>query len=83
MVVLEAMSCGLPVTTYNTKGPKDIIQNRKNGFVCDGKSEIIKSIKEYFSNTKLQSGMKAEAIVRASQYDSKKIIDELMKDIKF
>jgi len=83
MVVLEAMSCGLPVTTYNTKGPKDIIQNRKNGFVCNGKSEIIKSIKEYFSNTKLQSGMKTEAIFRASQYNSKKIIDELMKDIKF
>ena len=33
--VLEAMACGLPVLTGNKCGAVDIIENGKNGFVCD------------------------------------------------
>lgn len=36
MVMIEAMSQGLPVVTYDFKcGPKDIIENEKNGFLID------------------------------------------------
>lgn len=34
MVLLEAASCGLPLITYDFKcGPKDIIENGKNGYI--------------------------------------------------
>lgn len=34
-VILEALSCGLPVITSTTCGGAEFIQNGKNGFVCD------------------------------------------------
>lgn len=36
MVMIEAMSCGLPVVAFGFKcGPKDIIRNGENGFVVE------------------------------------------------
>lgn len=34
-VILEALSCGLPVITSTTCGGAEFIKNGKNGFVCD------------------------------------------------
>ena len=34
-VILEALSCGLPVITSTSCGGAEFIQNGKNGFVCD------------------------------------------------
>jgi glycosyltransferase involved in cell wall biosynthesis len=30
-VIVEAFSCGCPVVSYNTKGPRDIIENENQG----------------------------------------------------
>jgi glycosyltransferase involved in cell wall biosynthesis len=36
MVLLEAMQCGLPVVSYDTKcGPRDIIVEKVNGFLVE------------------------------------------------
>ena len=32
-VILQAMTCGLPVISYERGGPKEIIQNGKTGFL--------------------------------------------------
>lgn len=35
MVLLEAMSCGLPIVSFDCPcGPKDLIMNNQNGFIC-------------------------------------------------
>jgi len=34
-VVLEAMACGLPVVTSTTSGAAELIENGRNGYVCD------------------------------------------------
>lgn len=42
LVILEALSCGLPVAAYNVTGPKDIITNGKDGYLGDNLEEIAK-----------------------------------------
>ena len=60
MVLIEAMSCGLPVISYDCPcGPKDIIANNKNGFLIMNddiqgfSSAIIKLIEDESLRTQL------------------------------
>lgn len=39
LVILEAMSCGIPVAAHNVMGPKDIITSGVDGFVGDNLAE--------------------------------------------
>jgi glycosyltransferase involved in cell wall biosynthesis len=41
LVMLEAMSCGLPVVAYNVSSPKDIVKDRVTGFLGDNLEENI------------------------------------------
>lgn len=41
-VLLEAMACGLPCIGANIEGIKEIIQHKKNGYLCETDSESIK-----------------------------------------
>lgn len=77
MVVLEALSCGLPVIAYNDKGPKDIVQHERCGFLVETAAEMQQRIAEF-----MQSGdadaFKREALKRAADYNADNILDELM-----
>ncbi len=81
-VVLEALSCGLPVIAYNTKGPKDIIQDSINGFLVETPDEMSEQIIEYFSDKNLQNSFKEAAIKRADDYTVDKILNQLLQDIE-
>jgi glycosyltransferase involved in cell wall biosynthesis len=81
-VVLEALSCGLPVTAYNTKGPKDIIENGKNGYLAKSKSEIITAIDGFLGNKKRKISFRKAALGRASSYNPDAIISKFLADIK-
>jgi len=35
VALMEAMACGLPVVCSNIRGNTDLIENRKNGFICE------------------------------------------------
>ncbi len=39
LVIVEALSCSLPVAAYNVQGPKDIITNGIDGFIGDNLAE--------------------------------------------
>ncbi|WP_054742969.1 glycosyltransferase [Cellulosilyticum ruminicola] len=39
LTVLEAMSCGLPVVTFNSAGPSDLVTNGVNGYVVSKGNE--------------------------------------------
>ncbi|MCL2041635.1 MAG: glycosyltransferase [Bacteroidales bacterium] len=79
-VVLEALSCGLPVIAYNLKGPKDIIRNGKDGFLVNTQSEMQESIISFFENKK-QEHYKTAAMERAASYNADNIIADLMKSV--
>ncbi len=80
-VVLEALSCGLPVTAYKAKGPKDIIEHGKSGFLSSGKNEMLNSVITYFSKPRSQKSFRKNAIERSKNYDKEVILNNLMSDI--
>lgn len=64
MVMVEAMSCGLPVVSFDFKcGPKDIIRNGENGIIVrNGDIQgLADAMMELMENRKLRKSMSAEA----------------------
>jgi glycosyltransferase involved in cell wall biosynthesis len=80
-VVLEALNCGLPVISYNTKGPKDIIIDGKTGFLVSHKKAMKEKLLEYLKDIKLQDSFKKAALKRGKDYNSGKITEKLLTDI--
>jgi len=80
-VVLEALSCGLPVIAYKTKGPKDIIQDGVNGYLVNTNREFVQKMNGYFTDNALQAAFKENALARARQYDKETIIDRFLQNV--
>lgn len=80
-VVLEALSCGLPVAAYKTIGPKDIIINGVNGYLAKDKDDIAEKIIRFLNDGKLRRSFKAHALKRARQYNVDTILARFFKDL--
>ncbi len=60
--LLEAMSCGLPVIGTDVKGIKDIIEHKKNGYLCNtSASSIRKGVLELLRNKAVQEKISINA----------------------
>ena len=79
-VVLESMSCGLPVVAYKSKGPKDIIEDEKNGYLVTTPDEMIQCIQDYFSDPDMQASLKEGALLRSAEYNKDAIISRFISD---
>lgn len=83
-VVLEAMSCGCPVVAYKTKGPKDIVEHGRNGYVVGTRKELAKRAIEYLTDAGMQELFKASAQKRAAEkYSVDEILSRFLADIGF
>lgn len=82
-VVLEAFGHGMPVIAYDIKGPKDIIEDNKNGFLVKDKHEMAKKIVHYFSDNVDKKRFKENAIQRclSENFQADFIMEKLQKDI--
>ncbi len=78
--VLEALSCGLPVVAYDTKGPKDIIRNGEDGFLVQSLQEMQHSVSAYLGNQE-KAHFRRAATERASIYRPEAILDALLKNV--
>ena len=76
-VVLEALSCGLPVIAYNKKGPKDIIRHNNCGYLVKTAHEMATKAIEYL-HSDLKESFQDAAILRSKSYDVDVIINELL-----
>jgi len=79
MVLLEAMSCGLPCIAYDIKtGPAEIIANGINGYLIpDGnQSEFINKMKKLVDDELKIKGMRFNAIKSVGKFQLKQIIEK-------
>ena len=81
-VVLEALSCGLPVIAYNSKGPKDIIKHEECGYLCTNKKEMINAIITSYEKRDQINLLKEAAIQRSKSYSKERILKDLLANLK-
>jgi len=81
-VVLEALSCGLPVVAYNSKGPKDIIQHETCGYLCTNKKDMLAAIINTYENRNHIKSLKVAAIERSKAYSKEGILKDLLANLE-
>ena len=80
LVLLEAMSAGLPVISVNGKGNKDLIVNDNNGYLLEEDVELFSNkIIKLWENKKKYNAMSKYAINYADKFDIKNYTDNLVE----
>lgn len=77
MVLLEAMSYGVPCIAFSTKsGVSDIIDDNVNGFIINNrnKNKYIEKIDELLNNKELLNEFSSNSIIKAKKFTAKEII---------
>jgi glycosyltransferase involved in cell wall biosynthesis len=77
-VILEAFSHGMPVAAYDCKGPKDIIQHGRNGYLVNSIEEMSGRIVQHFTDRERQAAMRREAQRRVADYQAEPIMRQFL-----
>lgn len=82
VALMQAMACGLPVVCSRIRGNTDLIENKKQGFMCsyDNAGGFCKGINILLDNPKLRKKMGARNMEEVKLYD-KKYVNERMRKI--
>ena len=81
LVIVEAMSCGLPIISYACPcGPKDIITHGRNGYLvpCYNEKALSNRICDLIENEDIRKDMGLNAIERVKDYQIDIITQEWM-----
>ncbi len=87
LVLPEAMSCGIPVVSYDCPyGPASIISDGKDGFLIPNRDEqsYVQRVLQLIGDTDLRRQMGAQGLVSAQRYRAEAIMqqwDELYKSL--
>lgn len=76
LVLIEAMSCGLPVISYSCQcGPKDLIKHGKNGFLCkvNDETKLAEYICSIIEDDKLRIRMGQASKKKSEEFRIEKI----------
>ncbi len=81
LVIVEAMSCRLPVVSFDTKyGPRDIIRDGVDGFLVENRDEEVfaETLYQLMMDEELREKMAANAEQRAMDFDVNVIAQKWM-----
>lgn len=76
VVIIEAMAAGLPIIANDVPGSKDLITNKKTGFLfkrINDTESYIKKIQLLVTNKQLVSKMRLNCIKESRKYDWEKV----------
>lgn len=76
LVITEALECGVPVVSFKTDGPSEIIENGKNGFLVEKYNETLfsKKVIKLMKDENLRRIFSENAKKRAEEFDMEQII---------
>ena len=80
-VVLEAFSHGMPVLAYDCKGPKDIVEHGRNGYLVDTVDAMAAQVVDHFRTTSRHAAMRKAALRRIDDYQAGPIMRRFMQDL--
>jgi glycosyltransferase involved in cell wall biosynthesis len=80
-VILEAFWYGLPVLAYACKGPKDIIEHGKSGYLVNSIDEMAAQIVDHFRQPAAHAQMRRAALRRVSEYGAASIMGRFLEDL--
>jgi glycosyltransferase involved in cell wall biosynthesis len=71
----------MPVLAYNCKGPKDIIQDGRNGYLVNTIEEMSNRIIQHFASRDRHAAMRREALKRVADYQAEPIMRQFLQDM--
>ena len=80
-VILQAFSYSMPVISFNCKGPKQLIEHKKSGFLVNNIDEMVENILLYFGCKKTQATLQEGAKRRAELYQAEPIMAEFLSNL--
>ena len=74
--IVEAMEYGLPVIAFNNSGPREIIENNKNGILvdCNNTDMLANELKKLADDEKMRQELAKNSIIRAEDFSINSII---------
>jgi glycosyltransferase involved in cell wall biosynthesis len=81
MTVVEAMSCRLPVVTFETGGVPEIVENEISGFVVEYKNGkmLVETLEKLLDDDNLREKMSKNAVVASKKFSSERMAIEYLK----
>ena len=79
MPILEAASFKLPTVALNNAAAKEVIKNKKTGFVASNLDEFKKYLELLLKNQKLRNSMGTKAAIFAKEFTWQKTAKEYEK----
>ena len=79
MVLLEAISVGLPIVSYTFKcGPRDVINDGVDGFLVeeDDKKTFVEKLKLLMSDEKLRTEMSKQAKINSKRFSEEVVMNK-------
>lgn len=81
-VILEALATGLPVLAYESKGPADILETDKSGFLASDAADLKRLAVSCASDLAKLRSLRKGALERSKAYTAERIIGSLLEDVK-
>jgi glycosyltransferase involved in cell wall biosynthesis len=79
MVLIEALSYGCPIISYDCQtGPRDIVINNNNGFLIEdsNESDFIRQFMVLIESDSLREEFQKEALIMREKFERDCIIDK-------